>query len=363
MIAIDLSQPLDRRLRRIADWWGRADGPCLIQAAIGPGEARGPELNAFWPEPNVEPDVEGLVAAQIRASRRYTFLGDLPAYVGHSWGGRGTPMTMAAYLGGDVHFGERTVWVDPVVDDWNDFAIALDRRNPWLQRSIRLMEAHVRSLPDDMLPCTPDLGDALTVFSLLRGTERLLMDLIEQPEVIERKMREYLEVWIEAHRLFWDIYRRRFPGDCSYLGWAPGRTYICQSDFSTMISPEMFQRFVVPEIVRQGEYLEYMPWHLDGPEEIRHLDALLERPEIQAIQIQPGANRPPCSSPLWLPHARKIQDAGRRPIVYANTLAEFETLLDNLKPQGLSIGIMAPLTHTDQLQPYIDAVAARGRDG
>ena len=57
------------------------------------------------------------------------------------------------------------------------------------------------------------------------------------------------------------------------------------------------------------------------------MDALLARPEIQAIQIQPGANRPPCASPLWMPHARRIQDAGRRLIVYATQQQGREALM------------------------------------
>jgi 5-methyltetrahydrofolate--homocysteine methyltransferase len=291
--------------------------------------------------------------------RQVAYLADLPPYASHCWGNRGTPMTMAAYLGGDVRFGEATVWVEPVVEDWDKFPFEFNIQNPWVQRSLQLMKAHVRLLPDGFLPFTPDYGDALTVFSLLRGTERLLLDLVEQPDVIERKVREYVEVWIKVHRHFWDIYRTRFPGDCSYLGWAPGRTYICQSDFSTMISPAMFERFVVPEIVRLGEYLEYMPWHLDGPEEIKHLNALLALPQIKAIQIQPGANRPPCVSPLWLPQARKIQACGRSLIVYANTVAELETLMDNLAPEGLCIGVFLPFTDSSQVEPFLQAFERR----
>ena len=31
--------------------------------------------------------------------------------------------------------------------------------------------------------------------------------------------------------------------------WAPDRTYMLQSDFAYMISPSMFERFVVPDLV------------------------------------------------------------------------------------------------------------------
>lgn len=351
---------IDNKLQRVTEWWARKNTRPLFGIAIGPKTAP-PDLNAFWPRADAEPDIDGMVAAQIQGMSQVPYLADTLPLVYHNMGGRGTPMTMAAYLGGDVRFDDTNVWVGPVVEDWNKFPFEFNLHNPWVQRSRRLMEAHVRLLPDGFLPVTPDYGDALTVFSLLRGTERLLLDLVEQPDVIERKVREYVEVWIKAHRYFWDIYRTRFPGDCSVLGWAPGRTYICQSDFSTMISPAMFERFVVPEIVRLGEYLEYMPWHLDGPEEIKHLGALLDLPQIKAIQLQPGANRPTCASPLWLPEARKIQARGRGLFVCANTVAELETLMDNLAPEGLCIGVFPRAAFTDisQAEPFLQAFERR----
>ena len=314
-------------------------------------------MNRFWPTPDVEPDFTGLVKTYIQWMENVHFLADAYPCIPHSWGNRGTPMVMAAYLGGRVKFDDTTVWIDSVVEDWNKFRIIFDLNNPMVQRSRRLLEAQRKLCPDGYLPFLPDLGDALTVFSLLRGTERLLLDLVEQPETIEHKIREYTTGWIEAHRYFWDIYHTRFPGDCSGLIWAPGKTYICQSDFSTMISPAMFRRFVVPEIEQLSGYLEYIPWHLDGLEEIKHLDILLDLPSIRAIQVQPGAG-PPCASPLWLPQAKKIQAKARSLIVYANTPEELETLLANLTPEGLCIDIL-PFTNIAQTEPFLKVFERR----
>jgi len=354
------SMPFSEQLVKITEWWDRKNKRPLLLLGVCAPHAPVLDMNLFWPAPDAEPDIEGMVRAQIQMAQcGYNLVDSLPSCIGHSWGSRGTPMTMSAYLGGNVKFGATTVWVEPMVKDWDKFPMNFDAGNPWVRRSRRLLEAQVRLCPDGCLPVTPDYGDALTVFSLLRGTERLLLDLVEQPDLIERKVREYVAVWIEAHRYFWDIYHTRFPGDCSCLGWAPGKTYICQSDFSTMISPAMFRRFVVPEIERLGGYLEYMPWHLDGPEEIKHLDALLALPQIRAIQIQSGANRPPCASPLWLPQAKKIQVHGRCLMVYANTLVELETLLDVLAPEGLQIGVGCSFADPGQAEPFLRAFRRR----
>lgn len=67
-----------------------------------------------------------------------------------------------------------------------------------------------------------------------------------------------------------------------------------------------FEKFVLYELEKLKDYLEYMVWHLDGPDEIKHLDILLSLPYIKAIQVVPGAGRPPCTSSLWLPNIEKI---------------------------------------------------------
>ena len=57
--------------------------------------------------------------------------------------------------------------------------------------------------------------------------------------------------------------------------WAPGKTAKLQCDASAMFSPDMFQRFVVPSLTEQCEWLDYSMYHLDGSQAMCHLDALL----------------------------------------------------------------------------------------
>lgn len=125
---------------------------------------------------------------------------------------------------------------------------------------------------------------------------------------------------------------------------------------------EKLQRFA-----QLAGYLEYMCWHLDGPEQIKHLDALLELPQVRLVQVQPGANRPPCVSDLWLPQLRKIQAKGRGLIVDASTPAELETLLTQLAPAGLRIAITGPFVDPAETAPFLEIFKCRygtspGRD-
>ena len=59
---------------------------------------------------------------------------------------------------------------------------------------------------------------------------------------------------------------RNQEGTTQWLGvWSPGKMYNVQSDFCCMISPALFERFIVPELETVCAYLDDVTYHLDGP--------------------------------------------------------------------------------------------------
>ena len=60
-------------------------------------------------------------------------------------------------------------------------------------------------------------------------------------------------------------------------------------DFNFLIGPREFERLFLPDIARQAATAGRAIFHLDGPGAARHIDALLDLPELQAIQFVPGA--------------------------------------------------------------------------
>lgn len=79
-------------------------------------------------------------------------------------------------------------------------------------------------------------------------------------------------------------------------------------------------------------------YHLDGPQALRHLDALLEIDEIQAIQWVPGAGQDDWKK--WIPVYRKIQDRGRSLQLVALPATDIGLLMENLRPEGVWISSM-----------------------
>ncbi len=327
---------IKEKIEKIKRWWKKENEKPLIQISILK-DKNFINLNEFWKKENEEPDFDKLVNAQIENTKKFEYLGVSYPALPHLWGGRGTPMTMAAYIGGKVIFREETCWIEPFVKNWKDMKINFNKENFWINMSKKLIEKQIEKYNGEFLIWNSDLGDALTCFSLIRGVENLLIDIIEIPEIIIEKIDEFVNAWIETHNYFFNIYKEKIPGDASWLLWAPGKTYACQCDFSTMISPKLFEKFVVYELEKIKDYLEYIVWHLDGPDEIKHIDILLSLPYIKAIQIVPGAGKPPCASSLWLPVIEKILKKGKNVIVYASNKEEFMTLIKNFPSTNLLI--------------------------
>ena len=82
-----------------------------------------------------------------------------------------------------------------------------------------------------------------------------------------------------------------------------------QCDFAYMISPQMFERFVLPDLTACCAALDHGFYHLDGKEQIRHLDMLLSMERLRGIQWIPGAGQPPPEE--WLPLLKRIRDGGK----------------------------------------------------
>lgn len=82
-----------------------------------------------------------------------------------------------------------------------------------------------------------------------------------------------------------------------------------QCDFAYMISPAMFERFVLPDLEACCAVLDHAFYHLDGRGQIPHLDLLLSLERLRGIQWVPGEGQPPPEE--WLPLLQRIRAANK----------------------------------------------------
>jgi 5-methyltetrahydrofolate--homocysteine methyltransferase len=155
-----------------------------------------------------------------------------------------------------------------------------------------------------------DLGGNLDILASFRGSQQLSLELIDAPQEVDRLVGEITRLWLRYYDELYAIIQQSGRGTTPWAPiWSPRRTYMLQSDFAYMISPKMFERFVMPDLERCCSALDHAFYHLDGKGQIPHLDQLLSIEDLWGIQWVPGDGAPPPDG--WLPLLKRIRDGGK----------------------------------------------------
>lgn len=222
------------------------------------------------------------------------------------------PGVMAAFLGSRVSWTPDTTWFWSLegVNSLKDIHIQYDANNPWWKRVKEMTRRAVERWEDGALVGITDIGGNLDILASLRGSEKLLLDLTDDPEEVDRLVGEITRLWLRYYDELEEITSSVNRGNaCWGPVWSPGPGYMLQCDFSYMISPRMFRRFVLPDIKACCAHLDYGFYHLDGKGELPHLDMLIGVERLRGIQWQPGDGQPKADG--WPEVLARIRDGGK----------------------------------------------------
>jgi hypothetical protein len=245
----------------------------------------------------------------------------------------------AGFLGTEVHAEPGTVWFSPASEtELEDLSAAYDADNAWWQWVRALTVAAVERWGDQVSVAHTDLGGNLDILASMRTTERLLLDLYDEPEEVARLVGEITHAWLRYYDEIHAIIEPAGRGTTPWAPiWSPGRTYMLQSDFAYMISPQMFEQFVMTDIAACCEALDHGFYHLDGKGQIAHVDMLLSLERLRGIQWIPGDGQPPPEG--WLPLLQRFRDGGKLCQLYV-TPEGARTIVRELGGRGFALYIL-----------------------
>ena len=254
-----------------------------------------------------------------------------------NWGA----MSMAAFYGSEPKFTKKTVWYPKVIEDWKSWDwISNPKENKYWTKLKDIVELLVNRCDERYFVGIPQVGTAGDLLSLMRGMDTLSLDLFDNAEEVKKAIDIMGDTWVEFHEEFYQMTKdvNNGAGVIAWMSlWAPGRHTYLACDFSTVLSPEMFKKFFIPEIEKEGNWCEFGSYHLDGPEALyAHLDELLEIDQIDNIEWTPGIGNPPTLTQKYIPEYKKIQKKGKKLFLLAKP-QEIEPLLRELSPKGLFI--------------------------
>lgn len=223
--------------------------------------------------------------------------------------------SMALYLGSEPSFSWDTVWFNELPEDFwqRRDPLKYQPENTWWKKHIAILKEAKQLSRGEFCINIPDIVENADILASLRGTQNLLYDLIDQPDMVSDYISQIDDLYFIYYDYLYDLVKLD-DGSSVYTAfriWGPGKTAKLQCDFSAMIGPEMFREFILPSIQKQCRNLDHTIYHLDGPDAIKHLGSLLEIDDLNAIQWTPGAGNPDGGSEIWYPIYDKITSAGK----------------------------------------------------
>jgi hypothetical protein len=237
------------------------------------------------------------------------------------WGGEAIPsyLIQGAWvdcLGGTPNFRPETIWFHQREVDFNQPSpFRHDPSSPWMAKyRAALLAVCAAAGRDDFLVGSPGGLPANDLLSMEMGTEAFLVALIDQPKWMAQAILTGARDQLRVRREFQAMIRERHDywyGNAGWMPfWAPEPFMSTQSDVSCMLSPAMYERFVVPELDVYGHEHNALWYHLDGGDARQHLPRLLSLPYLRVVQYTPAPCEPP-NGPAHLAMYRQIQAAGK----------------------------------------------------
>ena len=329
----------EARERWTALWQGREmDRPCMVvKTSDGSAPLPPPPKPGSAEQARLDPDYLVPMAKRYMETTRF--------------GGEAIPsrLMLAGWI--TTHYAStprfetdtNTIWFDPSPLDWDHPpTFDLDMDDPWFRRYEALHLAMTRAAgKDDWLIGQACVLPGNDMLALLMGGDAFLLALVDRPQWMRAAVEKLARNWVRVHRHFQQLTAETHDywyGNAGWANfWAPEPFISTQSDISCMLSPDMFDAFIVPDLDISAQAFGSVWYHLDGPGALQHVDRLCSLDYLRVIQWVPGSGAPP-NGPHWMDLYRRIQTAGK--IVHASTPVEnVEPLVRELDPRLLCIEV------------------------
>jgi hypothetical protein len=259
------------------------------------------------------------------------------------------PNVYAAFHGLELEFGEVTSWIRHAVHNWDDLRLLeFDRQNEYFQGIEDLTRVALEKCPGQFMVGYTDLHGSLDCVADWRDPQQLCLDIVDSPEKIHAMLRLANENFLPVFDYYDELLKAQGQLSVTWMGTpSRGKMHIPSCDFSALISTEAFCEFYFPTLQHEVRHMTHNIFHVDGVGVLRHLDAILSVPQIQAIQwVQGVGDYLPIMQ--WLHVIKKIQAAGKGVLVDLQ-LDELEPFVSAMKPDGLYLCIAAE----EKIQPDI----------
>ncbi len=177
------------------------------------------------------------------------------------------PEVVSTLFGCELEFGDHTSWSKPTCQNIRDvLKLKPNLDTPYWNAYRRATDLSLELGKGKWITGIPDLHTNGDLLASLRDPQNLAMDMIDDLEGVRLACEHVTDFY---QLIYDDLYKRIAAAGQPATTWTnclhQGRYYVSNCDFICMISPEQFQRTILPAIVRENEFVERNIFHLDGP--------------------------------------------------------------------------------------------------
>jgi hypothetical protein len=197
-------------------WWaGELERPLIVLECIEPQDEVPPHYASIFLG-NYAHDIpaDELLELFIPRLQATYYLGDaFPRF----WPNFG-PGIVAAFAGAYMHAVEETTWFSPGEGGAiSKLHVSMLDENPWWQRVKTVTRAAVERWGKQLSIGFTDLGGNLDILAHLRGTQQLLIDLVDAPQEVDRLIRETNQLWLQCYEALYALTSH----GCGITCWGP----------------------------------------------------------------------------------------------------------------------------------------------
>jgi len=236
----------------------------------------------------VHGDMDDIIERAIISAEGTFYGGESIPTFGLSFG----PDEISVFTGARFEWSEHsgdTNWSIPYVENWEEtLPLKLQEDNPLWQRMLEFYRLAAERVGGKMVLASLDLHTNMDLLAAIRGPQRLCMDLVDQPEMIDRAMDDARAIFRELWAAIAEAGRMDELGYCHGAYSMEGAATL-QCDFCCMVGPEMFRRWVLPALEEEAEIVKHVVYHWDGPGALTHTDDLLASVGLHTMSYVPGA--------------------------------------------------------------------------
>jgi len=247
-----------------------------------------------------------------------------------------------------------SLWAQPFLKSYADRPQKrFDPDNPWMRKLIEFTRVLVELSNGRFPVALPQMRGPLDTLAALRTPERMCLDFYDDPDSVHQILGELSQLYIEINDAVLEVIPPFQGGYATRMHlWGPGHAITPQNDVSTLTSPAIYERFVLPWDRKIIARFPYQSFHLHATE-YHIIDLLLTIDELTAIQVTLEHTQGGPSLEVMLPILKRVLE--HKPLILvALDFESAERCLQELSSEGLCLMIFPDSTAGDFGRAYDD---------